>query len=384
MAIKVLYLNHVSTCGGGAEQSLIELLDALPDVDATVMMPSGGDLVRECQQRDIPVVSAPLRALSRSKDPLRQIRFLLSLVHVRGKLRRLVRKGGFDVVHANSTSAAVYAAWAFGKRGGDGPGPRVIWHCRDSVPLGWIGPWLAERVSVAVAISDRVGDQLKPFFPADRVTVIKNGVAAPRLAAGKSRRAFREDARIPRDAPVVGMAAHLLPWKNHALFLRACAHVMERCPGTHFVLAGGEPSGGVAGYPARLTELAGRLGIAAHTTFLGHYPDMGGFYRGIDALCHPVVSEPFGRVVAEAMMMGVPVTVMAGSGPAEYVEDGQTGLVAADPTPDCLAEGICRLLTAPSLRHLGENARGFAQAHLSVADTAKRLSRLYQGICRRV
>jgi glycosyltransferase involved in cell wall biosynthesis len=68
--------------------------------------------------------------------------------------------------------------------------------------------------------------------------------------------------------------------------------------------------------------------------------------------------ESFGIVTLEAMAGARAVVVTAGSGMAELVSDGQTGVIVRPNDPEDLAAAITRLLGDPSLRRqLGLNAR---------------------------
>jgi glycosyltransferase involved in cell wall biosynthesis len=74
------------------------------------------------------------------------------------------------------------------------------------------------------------------------------------------------------------------------------------------------------------------------------------FYASIDVLVLPSREhDPFGLVIAEAMMRGVPVIVTDACGVAGYLKDGVDALVVKANDPRELAEAIRRILE-PSLR----------------------------------
>lgn len=416
--IKVLFIHHSGLAAGGAERSLFELVTALKTlgIHVSVMLPADGQLGARLTEAGIAVSHAPMRALSRSKNPFKQMRFLYSLLRTARIIRRMVRYYQIDIVHANSTSAAIYASRALGKNRGKSVinnqgssrkkpeypissterrltnledngqrttdnGPVLAWHCRDMVELGWVGRWLGSRVSMAVAISDRVGQHLESYLSPERIHIIKNGVDPTCLEQGRDGDELRRDLGIPQASHVVGMAAHLVPWKNHDLFLGVCARIAEVFPEAHFVIAGSELNGPVAGYKHRLIALAEELGISTQIHFLGNLSDMGGFYRAIDVLCHPAKNEPFGRVVAEAMMQAVPVVVGEGAGPAEFVQDDETGLVAGSYSAEAFCGAIKRLLDDPREgERIGKAGAAYARKNLSVNGTAEQICRLYEDL----
>jgi D-inositol-3-phosphate glycosyltransferase len=70
--------------------------------------------------------------------------------------------------------------------------------------------------------------------------------------------------------------------------------------------------------------------------------------------------EPFGIVLLEAMALGLPVVAVAAGGPAEIVEDGASGLLVPEASPERFADAFERILSSDELR--GRLAAGGAQA----------------------
>lgn len=71
----------------------------------------------------------------------------------------------------------------------------------------------------------------------------------------------------------------------------------------------------------------------------------------------PSLFEGHPKVLIEAMSCAMPVVASRSPGVAEFIEDGETGIVVDSPAHD-FAPAISRLLKNPALRsHLGENAR---------------------------
>jgi glycosyltransferase involved in cell wall biosynthesis len=99
-----------------------------------------------------------------------------------------------------------------------------------------------------------------------------------------------------------------------------------------------------------------------HTVFLGFkQPDEVPFYYGLgDLLIHPARSEPWGLVIHEAMMAGVPVLCSRNVGAAwDLVIEGQTGHLCD--APDDYVHRIRRLISDPShLAAMKEHCRSMA------------------------
>jgi glycosyltransferase involved in cell wall biosynthesis len=94
-----------------------------------------------------------------------------------------------------------------------------------------------------------------------------------------------------------------------------------------------------------------------------------------------VQPEPFGLVVIEAMAVGCPVVAPRAGGPAEIIDDEETGLLAPMGDPAGFAERVIRLLTdAPRRAALADAARRRVAERFATDRFAANLSRLYAGI----
>jgi hypothetical protein len=78
--------------------------------------------------------------------------------------------------------------------------------------------------------------------------------------------------------------------------------------------------------------------------FVRHAPasELRALYRGARALLQPG-HEDFGIAVVEALACGRPVVALARGGALEIVEDGVTGVLVDDRTPEAFADGMARL-----------------------------------------
>jgi glycosyltransferase involved in cell wall biosynthesis len=220
-----------------------------------------------------------------------------------GPLRRLIRHGRYDLVHAHAHRACVpgrFAARLAGvprvvatEHGGPAPGP----HCPDLLvpgPLYRIG----ERLSrVTIAASATVASRLREWgVPADRIEVIPKAVAAgefrydPRLRA-----AARSRLGIAPGAPVVGAVGRLEPAERFDRLIRAVAEA----PGATLLLVGDGP------YRAALEQLAAIEGITDRIRFAGAVGHTREMLCAMDVFASPSETT-FGLVVLEAIAAGLP------------------------------------------------------------------------------
>jgi glycosyltransferase involved in cell wall biosynthesis len=123
----------------------------------------------------------------------------------------------------------------------------------------------------------------------------------------------------PSGHVTLGVAARLRPVKGIALVLHAVKSLAAGGLDVELRVAGTGPE------LERLQGLARSLGIDGRVHFQGAVRDMGSFYRSIDCLVHPPLTEAFGLVAIEAAAMGCPVIAAAIDGLPEAVADGVSG-----------------------------------------------------------
>jgi glycosyltransferase involved in cell wall biosynthesis len=362
--LPVLLVHHTAR-RGGAEQGLLDVLDALPRERFAPLaaLPSDGDLADEVHARGVPTVRIPLRRLRRTADPLRLAAGAVRLAVSVAALSRLLRARNVALVHANSDQAQLAAGSAAARAG-----IPCLWHSRDLAPLGRLGPWMCRRATRMLAVSRSVRDRLLAWGPhPDRVTLLYNGISIDRFAPpAPGAQAPGGGADLGLDARdfVVAMGAHLAPWKRHDVFIDAAAAIREAVPRARFVIAGtdlfGDRGGGGGGGGAQraLRRRANARGLGDRLFFAGALPDLRPLLARADVLVHPAAREPFGRVVAEAMAMETPVVAVNDAGPGEIIRHETDGLLVPGPDPAALAAAVVRLHRDPALaRRLGAAAR---------------------------
>ena len=123
-------------------------------------------------------------------------------------------------------------------------------------------------------------------------------------------------------------------------------------------------------------ERAAELGIADRVHLLGDLPreELAGVMQASDALLLTARSEGGGpRVVLEALACGLPVVSTTVVEVKRTVTSGVNGWLAAEPTPDVLAEGLEWVLAQPR-----ERLAGAAVAAVTPFTAERMLSGLYE------
>lgn len=125
----------------------------------------------------------------------------------------------------------------------------------------------------------------------------------------------------------------------------------------------------------RLEAYVQQHALGAQVELLGHIEDAAivANYAAADIFLHPQVTasnardiEGFGLTIADAMSFGCAPIVGRDGGPADFIEDGTTGLVVDGTSIAAIADALKSLLTNASHRTmLAANAMRYARAELS-------------------
>ncbi len=339
--IRILQVTDSLDIGGG-ERHVVDLATALwrRGYDITVASSTGGALAPELEEAGVPTLRLVDRLVKRR----------VSLAYA-WRLRRLVSRGGYDLVHSHMYASNVAAALATLGTGV----PLVV---TDHSEGTWRGP-LARLVSRLVyrrarhviAVSKPIQRRLVGGYrmPLERTTIISGAITtAPEC----------DPARLPplpaelRDRPLVGVVARLLPEKGVGNFLEAVARVAPHCPEVGFLVVGDGP--------LREELLARRktLGIEKSVHFLGYRLDAREIISCLQLLVVPSSSEGSPLVIFEAMSAGVPVVATSVGGIPDQVANGQTGLLVPPNDPVALGDALLELLQSPrKARRMGAAGR---------------------------
>lgn len=209
-----------------------------------------------------------------------------------------------------------------------------------------------------VANSKFTRETCENYFKGEDFVHIYNSLPES-LFATEAQLHSREDERVL----TVGLAANVTArWKNHLLFIEIARAFKTRYSSKTicFHIYGNLPHE-IDPYLLSLRKTIREYGLEKYVVLKGQHGDVRDLFGEIGVLIHTCSREPFGRVFIEAMAQGVPVVAAKGGGATELIEDGRTGFLVKDDSPEVFAERIDWLLTHPSERQaIVENAYRFA------------------------
>lgn len=343
---------HVATRHrrGGAEQDLLHWMRCERERGYDVELVCGVD----SDPADVPeeIRTRVIGSLMRAPSPRADLRGLQ-------QLRRLIREGGYDVVHTHQSKAGV-----LGRLAARGHARRII----HTVHMPSFGPGYRRLSSRAFLAAERycgrftdqyvcVGDDVLQRYvdsrvaPRERFFTVRTPIETDRFIAVRSlapaeRDHYRGILGLPHGVAVAATIGSLERRKRHELVIRELAPLL-RAGSLHLAVAGSGPE------ELSLRKLSARLGVADAVHLLGHVERLEDLLAVAGVVVHASCVEGVCRVFVEAAAAGVPVVstdvegarevpgvtivVRDGSGMTEAVE--RTLERPAEPVdPDSLSE----------------------------------------------
>ena len=256
--------------------------------------------------------------------------------------RQAVKRFRPDLVVANNSLSINFAVGRAAKR----DGVASVLHQKDFEYPGRLMRWMGNHAPFDryLPMSRPLLDQLVELgVPEDRCREVFDPMTFPPESMVQ-----RRSERVAVDGasrPVVAMHSMIVRWKGQHVFLDAIAELHRRGVTDFRAIIAGAPPADEPDYIDTLRDQARRIGIADAVQFPGLQTDVYGFLSGVDIAVHCSIDpEPFGRVVPEAMLMGIPVIVSRGGGPSQYVDDPQTGRITPRGDAMALADAIESML----------------------------------------
>jgi glycosyltransferase involved in cell wall biosynthesis len=296
-------------------------------------------------------------------------------------LRRLIRRGRPDVIHAHNWMVHSYLPLhrrsspplvltlhdyslvcakknlMYRGRWCDGPAPAKCLRCasghygvpKAAVTVGGLGLTLPRErravdrfiaVSHVVAKGNHLDTDELPYDVIPNFIPDRDPAADPRTTAML--------AELPRE-PFILYVGGLAPIKGVDVLLRAYRRLHEPPPLALIGYTTGEKVPGLEDVDSRVT---------IHTDW-PHAAVLEAWQRSLFGVVPSVWAEPFGIVAIEAMAAGRALVASRTGGLLDIVDDGETGLFSEPGDPADLARALQRLIDEPELRdRMGRSALG--------------------------
>ena len=330
---------------GGAVRGAIDVAVAIAEAGGvSVVASEGGGMEVELLRAGVKSLHLPLA----SKNPAVIYRNI-------GRLRRVIREYGIEVVHARSRAPAWSSLYAAKKEG-----------CRFVTTFH--GTYRIEnrfkqrynsimaRGERVIAISDFIAHHILDHYDVDpgRIRTIPRGVDLARFdpAAVSAQRIISLVSRwrLPDGVPVIMLPGRLSRWKGQEVLLKALTLLddMEYCCVLVGALRESSP------YQDALQAFIKKHRLETRAFMAGACDDMPAAFMLADVVVSASTDpEAFGRVIAEGLAMGRPVVASDHGGAVEQTIDGTTAFLVPPNDPAALAAALREALNlTPSQRDL--------------------------------
>jgi glycosyltransferase involved in cell wall biosynthesis len=378
---RVVHVITRLTLGGSSESTVAEvdmLARAGYDVTlATGLAESDAASIDDARRRGCRLVDVP--SLGREARPRRDLAALIELV-------RLFRRTRPAIVHTHTSKAGFLGRLAARLC----RVPAVIHQPHGHIFYAYWGPWRTgvylalERLAARwndrlVTLTDRgAAEHLeRGIGRAGQYFTIPSGVPTDRIRAeAPSRADARRALGLDPAAFVVTGVGRLVPVKGFDLLVDALPALVAAVPETHIVLVGDGPE------RAALARRAAASGFSERLHLLGVRTDVGRCLPATDVLAAPSRNEGMGRVLIEAMALGIPVVAAAVGGIPDVIVDGECGRLVPPDDAGALAAALAELGRDRALARALGSAAVMRAEQFSIAIGEGRLLELYAALVR--
>jgi glycosyltransferase involved in cell wall biosynthesis len=302
-------------------------------------------------------------------------------------LYRIMRRNGYDAVHAHSAKGGFTGRLAARLAGV----PAII-YTPSGLPFN---PFISRHVSLLYLALERFAglytDAIIAACESERQQVVRHKLVAQSkvvllpnpfdsIACKPSvpLAVKRQELGLSPGDPVVGTVARLTRQKGVEFFVEAAAIVIESHPRAQFVLVGdGE-------FRPQVEAQINDLDIASSFYFLGLRADYLDIMATFDIFAMPSLWEGLPYAPLEAMALGKPIVATDVTGLRDIIRDGVTGRLVPPQDAEALAQAILALLDdKEEAAKLGREAKKSLGQRFDPDRIASQTGKLYREILAR-
>jgi glycosyltransferase involved in cell wall biosynthesis len=339
--MKIFFLDQ-SGDPGGAELCLIDIA-LLYRENCLVGLFADGAFKHLLEDHDIPVTVLSSAAIQVRKDSslLQGLSSLFQLIPL--IIQTFYFSRNYDLIYANTPKALIVGAVVsyLSQR-------PLVYHLHDILSVDHFS-WINRRLAVLLAnrfaslIIANSNATKKAFNEAGGsstlLKVVYNGFKPEEYQIQEDHASLIRQEIGFDDQFVIGHFSRLGPWKGQHILLEALLH----CPKNINAIFVGGAFFGVECYVQQLHQKVEELNLMDRVKFLGFRSDIPQLMSACNLITHTSTApEPFGRVIVEAMLSGIPVIAANAGGAAEIIEHDKTGWLTPPGDFHQLANIICQ------------------------------------------
>lgn len=315
--------------------------------------------------------------------PINPIKDFIALI----KLFHFCKKEKIDIVHTHSSKAGILGRWA--ARLAKVP---IITHTIHGWGFYPRQNFLKRKLFIFLEkITAKITDNLIVVSQANIGTGIQNGIGKKEkyalIRAGIKPSLFQDvkvntvgkkkELALEEDTKVVGMIAPFKPQKAPLDFVKVANQVIEKRPGTQFLLIGDGK------LRPEIERLIKELNLEKKVILTGWRKDIPQILKAIDVLALTSRWEGLPRVFPEAMASELPIVATKVDGASEAIEEGVNGFLVSAGDTRSMAEKIITLLDNPEMaKEMGRKGREKVFPEFDIDLMVEKIDDLYQELTR--
>lgn len=356
---------------GGSHVATFTLARALQQagIECVVICPDGTMIMEEAKK-------AGLRAVSSGEVPTGRNNPITDFSRVSAR-RRIVESEFKDgcVMHCNDINSL--RAWGLPARLS---GIGVVYHHHALNRLWWPPHLLSlGYANEVLCISDITMNAMKTWR-SDPVKELNPFELDPGYDREATRKAMLHEFGWRPDARIVGWIGNFWDRKRPDFFLQVAAELYRRDPKCRFVMFGRDGDFTIAEIKQKAIEYA----VDEVTAIPGFRLPVEINLAPLDLLLAPAPTEPFGRALVEAIILGTPVVATRGAGHSEIIGAWGGGLLSNETDTPAQTAALClEVLAEPDRYRLSDAARHALAEDVTPQAHARRVLSVYERAARK-
>lgn len=297
------------------------------------------------------------------------------------KLRKLIQKENFDIIHCHTPVGGVLGRIAAKKA--RKKGTKVFYtahgfHFYKGAPLlNWLIYYPIEKLcahftDVLITINQEDFSLARKKMKAKRIEYVPGvGIDMSRFEnVNVDRNVKRQEIGIPEDAILITSVGELSVRKNHRVIIQALTKIDDQ--NIHYVIAG---NGLLL---SELQTYAKEQGIAKRIHFLGYRSDITEIYNVSDICCLPSIHEGLPVALMEGMASNLPCITSRIRGNIDLINE-KSGFLVDTMDIDGYVNAILALTNNVSMRiEMGTRNREYAYQY-SIDAILEKMKTIYEG-----
>jgi len=354
--------------GGGTQIALAAIRTLDPArYRVTVVAPQAEALASACADIGARYLPLPLLDSRVGRDTL-------------ARLRAIIARERFDVIHAHGTRAAWFVTRCLPARGA----PPLIYseHLLSFEARSGIAqlPWRALELYLchradAMTTSCESNARFAQVIRHTPVVIRHYGIDVADIQRQAAPAAAPSSLSLPPDATLVGSVGRLIPQKGMRYLVEAAPRILQAYPEARFLIVGDGPE------RAALEARCRATGVWERFHFVGALSQPWSLLARCDVIALPSLWEGLPLTLLEALAAGLPVVTSDGGGAGEVLRSAMREGLVPRRDAGALARAINRLLGDDALRERFRREGPGIAARYDIHETQRAFAALYDDLC---